>query len=102
MMPTPFVTFFADVSYMWGPVQFAINDDTQEFGFSHFYNFISINRYIFYGPRHTFWCKSMTFVLSMFRENLLALTHAYILAISLLISETISFRLYLIANRFVS
>ena len=49
-----------------------------------------------------FGVKSMKFVLSMFRESLLALTHAYILAISLLISETISFRLYPVANRFVS
>ena len=49
-----------------------------------------------------FGVKSMKFVLSMFRERLLALTHAYMLGISLLISETISFRVYPVAKRFVS
>ena len=44
----------------------------------------------------------MKFVLSMLWGSMLALTHAYILAISLLISETISFRLYLVAKIFVS
>ena len=48
------------------------------------------------------WCvKSMKFVLSMFRESLLALTHAYMLAISSLISEMISFRLYPVPKIFV-
>ena len=48
---------FADVRYVWGPVQFTINDDTQKFGCSHFHNFISINKYTIYEPRYTFWCK---------------------------------------------
>ena len=57
MMPTPFAPFLADVRYVRGPVQFTINDNIQKFGFGHFHNFISINKYTFYGPRYTFWCK---------------------------------------------
>ena len=49
-----------------------------------------------------FGVKSMKLVLPMFRESLFALTHAYVLAIYLLISEIVSFRLYPVAKGFVS
>ena len=49
-----------------------------------------------------FGVKSIKLVLSILRESLFALTHAYTLSISLLIWDMISFRLYQVAKRFVS
>ena len=94
--------FFADVRYVWGPGLFTINDDIQKFGITTIILFPSIN-ISFMDDRGThFGVKCMNFVLSVFRESLLDLTHAYMLALSLLVSETISLILYPVAKRFVS
>ena len=102
MMPTPFATSL--LMYLICGDQFSFQSmmtPRNLVSVTSIILFPSIN--ISFMDRGThFGVKSMKIVLSMFRESLLALTHAYILAISLLISETISFGLYPVANRFVS
>ena len=102
MIPAPFATFL--LMYVICGDQFSLQSmmtPRNLVSVTSMILFLSID--ISFLDRGTYFAvKSMTFVLSMFRESLLALTHAYTLAIYLLISETISFRLYPVANRFVS
>ena len=101
-MPTPFATFL--LMYVMCGDQFSLQSMMTP------RNLVSVTSIILFPSKNIpfmdrgthFGVKSIKFVLSMFRESLLALTHAYMLAISLLISETISFRLYPVAKRFVS
>ena len=100
-MPAPFATFLLMYVMCWD--QFSLQSMI-----THRY-LVSVTSIFFpsinvpFMDRGThFGVKRMKFVLLTFRENWLALTHTYVLAISLLISETISFRLYPVAKRFLS
>ena len=102
MMLTPFATFL--LMYVMCEDQFSLQSMMTP------RNLVSVTSIILFPSIHIsfmdhgthFGVKSIKFVLSMFRESLLALTHAYMLAISLLISETSRRLLMTSSLRYVS